>query len=191
MDKAGGTRTKPPVVLTLANHEDPRWTSSSGSRRSSDAPMGRSDPGHNRWRERETDYDKATIADVQAGKVQLAKVAARAYDTVGVDSFQALLAPLLIDNQTLERRVLESDLAGEMLAGTSKLDLVGLAVLPTDLRKRPGLSRPLVGVEDYRGARIGVREGGVAKATFTALGATPVEHSPAGRWAASTGSSPA
>jgi hypothetical protein len=31
-----------------------------------------------------------------------------------------------------------------------------------------------VTVHDYRGARIGVREGEVAKATFTALGATPV-----------------
>jgi hypothetical protein len=61
-----------------------------------------------------------------------------------------------------------------MLAGTSKLGLVGLAVLPTDLRKPLGVSRPLVAVSDYRGARIGVREGEVAKATFTALGATPV-----------------
>jgi len=68
----------------------------------------------------------------------------------------------------------------ELLAGTGKLDLVGLAVLPTDLRKPLGLSRPLVGVEDYRGARIGVREGRVAKATITALGATPVATVPSG-----------
>lgn len=34
----------------------------------------------------------------------MAKVAARAYDTVGRDSFQALLGLLLIDNQMLERR---------------------------------------------------------------------------------------
>jgi len=134
----------------------------------------------NQWREQEIDYDKATIADVQAGKVQLAKVAARAYDTVGVTSFQALLAPFLIDNQTLEQRVLESKLAGQMLAGTNELGLVGLAVLPTHLRKPLGLSRPLVAVEDYRGARIGVREGQVAKATFTALGATPVGYVPGG-----------
>jgi TRAP-type C4-dicarboxylate transport system substrate-binding protein len=181
VDKAGGTRTKPPVVLTLANHEDApedlRFWIEEVQRRSDGSLR---IEVTNRWREQEADYDKGTIADVQAGKVQLAKVAARAYDTVGVTSFQALLAPLLIDNQTLERRVLESDLAGELLAGTGKLDLVGLAVLPTDLRKPLGLSRPLVGVEDYRGARIGVREGGVAKATFTALGATPVATVPGG-----------
>jgi TRAP-type C4-dicarboxylate transport system substrate-binding protein len=175
VDKAGGTRTRQPVVLTLADHEEgPEdvqfWIEevqrrSGGSLRIQVA---------NNWRVQEVAYDKGTIADVQAGKVQLAKVAARAYDTVGVDSFQALLAPFLIDNQTLERRVLESQLPGQMLASTSKLGLVGLAVLPTDLRKPLGLSRPLVRVSDYRGARIGVREGEVAKVTFTALGATPV-----------------
>jgi hypothetical protein len=45
-----------------------------------------------------------------------------------VNSVQALLAPLLIDDPTLERRMPESDLAGEMLAGTSRLGLVGLAM---------------------------------------------------------------
>jgi TRAP-type C4-dicarboxylate transport system substrate-binding protein len=175
VDKAGGTRTKPPVVLTLANHEqgpeDVQFWIEEVQRRSGGSLRIQVT---NNWRGQETDYDKGTIADVQAGKVQLAKVAARAYDTVGVTSFQPLLAPLLIDNQTLEQGVLESDLAGQMLAGTSKLGLVGLAVLPTNLRKPLGLSRPLVAVEDYRGARIGVREGEVAKVTFAALGATPV-----------------
>jgi TRAP-type C4-dicarboxylate transport system substrate-binding protein len=181
VDKAGGTRTTQPVVLTLANHEnapeDIQYWIEEVQRRSGGSLRIQVT---NRWRDQEADYDKGTIADVQAGKVQLAKVAARAYDTVGVTSFQALLAPLLIDNPTLERRVLESDLAGELLAGTGKLDLVGLAVLPTRLRKPLGLSRPLVAAEDYRGARIGVREGEVAKATFTALGATPVATVPGG-----------
>jgi TRAP-type C4-dicarboxylate transport system substrate-binding protein len=181
VDKAGGTRSKQPVVLTLANHEDApedlQYWIEEVQRRSGGSL---SIQVTNRWRNQEIDYDKATIADVQGGKVQLAKVAARTYDTVGVDSFQALLAPLLIDNQTLERRVLESQLASQMLAGTNELGLVGLAVLPTDLRKPLGLSRPLVTVHDYRGARIGVREGEVAKATFTALGATPVGYLPGG-----------
>ena len=179
VDKAGGTRTPQPVVLTLADHEqnpddvqlwiDEVQRRSAGSLRIQVT---------NRWRDQEFAYDKATIADVQAGKVQLAKVNARVYDTVGVDSFQALVAPFLIDNHPLQRRVLESDLMGEMLAGTDKLGLVGLAVLPTRLRKPLGVSRPLVTAEDYRGARVGIREGEVAKATFTALGATPVETIP-------------
>ena len=67
---------------------------------------------------------------------------------------------------------------GEMLAGTGKLGLVGLAVLPARLRKPLGVSGPLVTAEDYRGARVGTREGEVAKATFAALGATPVDTIP-------------
>jgi TRAP-type C4-dicarboxylate transport system substrate-binding protein len=181
VDKAGGTRTEQPVVLTLANHEqgpeDIQFWIEEVQRRSGGSLR---IEVTNRWRDQEVNYDKGTIADVQAGKVQLAKVAARAYDAVGVTSFQALLAPFLIDNQTLEQRVLESELADQMLGGINKLGLVGLAVLPTDLRKPLGLSRPLVAVEDYRGARIGVREGEVAKATFAALGATPVGYVPGG-----------
>jgi TRAP-type C4-dicarboxylate transport system substrate-binding protein len=175
VDKAGGTRTEQPVVLTLANHEDAPddvqfWVEEVQRRAGGSLRIRVT----NRWRDQEVAYDKATIADVQAGKVQLAKVNARVYDTVGVTSFQPLVAPFLIDNHTLERRVLESDLMGEMLADTNKLGLVGLAVLPAQLRKPLGVSRPLVTVTDYQGARIGVREGEVAKATFAALGATPV-----------------
>jgi TRAP-type C4-dicarboxylate transport system substrate-binding protein len=181
VDKAGGTRTEQPLVLTLANHEqgpeDVMYWIEEVQRRSGGSLRIQVT---NQWRDQEADYDKGTIADVQAGKVQLAKVAARAYDTLGVHSFQALLAPLLIDDEPLEQRVLESQLAGQMLADISKLGLVGLAVLPTDLRKPLGLSRPLVAVKDYRGARIGVREGEVAKATFGALGATPVGYVPGG-----------
>jgi TRAP-type C4-dicarboxylate transport system substrate-binding protein len=179
LDKAGGTRAEPPVVLTLANHEvgpqDVQFWVEEVQRRSGGSLRIQVT---NRWRDREFAYDKATIADVQAGKVQLAKVNARVYDTVGVNSFQALVAPFLIDNHLLQRRVLESDLVGQMLAGTGKLGLVGLAVLPTRLRKPLGVSRPLVTVEDYRGARFGTREGEVAKATFAALGATPVDTIP-------------
>ena len=181
VDKAGGTKTEEPVVLTMANHEqgpeDVQLWIEEVERRSGGSLRIQVT---NRWRDRELAYDKATIGDVQAGRVQLAKVAARAYDSVGIQSFQSLVAPFLIDNRTLEQRVLESDLTGEMLAGTGKLGLVGLAILPTELRKPLGISRPLVSVEDYQGARIGVREGEVAKATFAALGATPVETVPGG-----------
>jgi hypothetical protein len=80
-DKAGGTKTKPPVVLTLADHEqgpdqvqfwiDEVQRRAGGSLRLQVA---------NRWRDQEFAFDEATIADVQAGRVQLAKVNARAYD---------------------------------------------------------------------------------------------------------------
>ena len=46
-----------------------------------------------------------------------------------------------------------------------------MALLPGPLRRPFGVSRALAGPEDYRGATIGIRPGGVAKAAFGALGA--------------------
>jgi TRAP-type C4-dicarboxylate transport system substrate-binding protein len=45
-----------------------------------------------------------------------------------------------------------------------------VAVHPGPLRRPFGLSHGLAGPEDYRGARIGIRPGAVAQATFRALG---------------------
>jgi TRAP-type C4-dicarboxylate transport system substrate-binding protein len=179
LDKAGGTQTPQPVVLTLEHtlfspDAIQYWIDEVQRRSGGSLRIEMT----SRFPPQEFGFDKATIADVQAGKVQLGSVLARVFDTVGVTSFQALLAPFLIDNHPLERRVVESDLMGEMLAGTNKLGLVGLEVLPVQLRKPVGVSRPLVTVKDYRGARVGVREGEVAKATFKALGATPVPSTP-------------
>src|SRR5919199_3809187 len=79
VDKAGGMRTEPPVILTLANHElgpeDVMFWIEEVQRRSGGSLR---IEVKNHWREGEADYDKATIADVQTGKVQLAKVAAHA-----------------------------------------------------------------------------------------------------------------
>ena len=51
----------------------------------------------------------------------MAWVGARAFDTVGVTSFQALLAPLLVDSYDLEGRVFEEGIPDEMLEGVEEL----------------------------------------------------------------------
>jgi TRAP-type C4-dicarboxylate transport system substrate-binding protein len=175
-DKAGGLGESEPVVLTLANMDiDPTNLDtpafieaverlSGGSIQilqqhgwNSDAPL--------------EEVEERTIADVRAGEADLAVVPARAWDTVGVTSFQALVAPLLVDSYELEERVLQSPLAARMLAGVDELGLVGIAILPGSLRYPLGFSRELVGPEDYEGTTIGIRNSGVAAATFEALGA--------------------
>jgi TRAP-type C4-dicarboxylate transport system substrate-binding protein len=135
----------------------------------------------NNWRQGESNYERATLGDVRSGRVKLAVVTARAYDEVGVTSFQPLVAPLLIDDAQLERRVLLSDIGRHALEGTEKLGLVGLALVRNDVRRPVGLTRRLVGPEDYRGARVYTREGRVARMTLQALGAQPV-HLPTEDW---------
>ena len=159
-DKAGGPSAQEPVTLTLAKH-DVSWafaafvaaTSrlSGGSIRIEVLPD---------WRGGEIDYERGTVADVRAAKVQIGVVGVRVWDTMGVTSFRALVAPFLIDNLELQRRVLESPVAAEMLVGVEQAGVVGLAVLPGALRRPLGFSRPLVRPSDYTGATVGVAPGG-------------------------------
>src|SRR6266545_7870625 len=83
-DRVGGTRPPQTVVLTIASHEGGadvlEWIEaverlSHGSLRI-EVKDG--------WRRNQVDYEKASIADVRLGKVDLASIPARSYDTLGV-----------------------------------------------------------------------------------------------------------
>jgi TRAP-type C4-dicarboxylate transport system substrate-binding protein len=180
-DKAGGEQRTDAVVLTLANHEGDATDLGEFARevaRESDGTL--RIEFKNGWRQGSANYEPRTIEDVRDGKIDLAKVGARAFDLAGVRSFQPLVAPLAVDSYALERRVLGSPLAGRMLEGVDRIDLVGLALLPGDLRKPLGISRALVGAADYRGATIGTRASALGGRTFRALGARPKFYAPGG-----------
>ena len=178
-DKAGGreeTLAKPvapvgkPVTLTLVSYDD-LWTSEFA------AAARRLSGGTIRIERRLgggalLDYERRHVERVRSGEADLVSVGARAWDRLGVTSFRALVAPLLVDSRELERRVLESPLVERMLEGVEPLGLVGLAVLPGPLRRPFGLSRSLVSLQNYAGAVFGIRYGGVARDSVVALGAT-------------------
>jgi TRAP-type transport system periplasmic protein len=173
-DKAGGSSAGRPVALTLATHD--RFAAvefvkaverlSSGSIQVEVRPL--------EHQGNVFDYE-TTVEGVRAGRVDLVLVPAGAWDTMGVTSFRALVAPFLVDSLALQRRVLESPLLPRMLEGVESLGLVGIAVLPGPLRRPLGATRALLGPGDYEGATIGIGPGGVTHATFRALGATPKE----------------
>jgi TRAP-type C4-dicarboxylate transport system substrate-binding protein len=172
-DKAGGVQQARPLVLTLESEDDLSLTGapefaaavdrlSDGSMRIDIVPAGRST---------EIEWEKGVVEDIRGGKAQLGIVDARVWDTIGVTSFQAILAPFLVDSLALERRVLESPLATRMLAGVEQAGVVGIALLPGPLRHPFGISHPLIGPGDYRGATIGVRPAGLMRMALRALGA--------------------
>ena len=174
VDKAVGPVTKP-VVLTLAD----------GNLDTSDAQpfttaVWKLSHGtlqikiESNWRPNENYYETGLINDVRAGKAQLGITASRAFDTVGIDSFEALQAPFLINNLNLERKVLDSNIPGKMLQGLRPHGLVGLALLPGPLRRPLGFTKPLLAAADYKGARIAIRPSEVTADIFRALGAIPV-----------------
>ena len=127
-----------------------------------------------RWRLHQVGFETGLISDVEAGKADLGVAGAGAWALLGVNSFRALDAPLLIDSYALQDRVLRSPLIGQMLGGLRPLGLAGIGVLPGPLRKPLGITRPLRSPSDYAGLRIGTQQSRVADATMRALGARPV-----------------
>jgi TRAP-type C4-dicarboxylate transport system substrate-binding protein len=170
-DKAGGAAKSRPVVLAMANgNGDPSELGAFAG------TVARLSGGTLRidvksaWRHGTTSYETGTIRDVAAGKVDLAWVGSRAFDTVGVPDLDALDAPLLIDSYALEHAVLASPLVPKMLDGLHRLGVVGLGILPGPMRKPLGAS-PLVRPQDYRGRTIAIQRSPVAAQALGALGA--------------------
>ncbi|HLM20646.1 MAG TPA: hypothetical protein VK390_03865, partial [Propionibacteriaceae bacterium] len=112
---------------------------------------------------------------VQSGEADIAFVPTRAYPFVGVTSFDALMAPMLIDNMELQRQVINDSVASEMVDNVKSAGFAGIGVLPGPIRVPDGISRPLLGPATYAGARIAYSASPVGKQSLEALGAVPVE----------------
>jgi TRAP-type C4-dicarboxylate transport system substrate-binding protein len=124
------------------------------------------------------DYETRVIQYVADGKADLGVVDARAFDTVGVQSFAGLQAPFLIDSYGLEDAVLRSNWGQALLDGTRSAGVVGIGYVNGILRRPLGYTRSLLDVSDYADARIGIRAGNVAESTMESLGAMPVVFPP-------------
>jgi TRAP-type C4-dicarboxylate transport system substrate-binding protein len=124
------------------------------------------------WRPGDPAFEAHTIDDVKAGKVDLAWVGARAFDTLGVNDFQPLVAPFVVDSHDVQQRVFEAGIPQEMLAGVERLGIEGLGVLPGPMRALLGISHAFTTPGDFVGVVVGIQDSEVATETFEALGAT-------------------
>jgi TRAP-type transport system periplasmic protein len=176
-DKAGGSGE--PVVLRMANAYGDLQTApvveqfvsqvkerSGGSLRVQVT---------SRWGDYADDAEQQVVRAVAAGKVDLGWAGARVFDTMGVPSFQALQAPMLIDSYALEQAVVASDMPGQMLQGLDKVGVRGLGVLPDSLRKPIAVKHPVLGLEDWRGITFGTLKSQGQAQAIRSLGATPME----------------
>jgi TRAP-type C4-dicarboxylate transport system substrate-binding protein len=136
----------------------------------------------NEWRNGQRNFEVGLIGDVRAGKADLGVVGSRAWDAVGVQSFDALQAPFLIGSYTLEQDVLESAIPSKMLRPLAPLGLVGIGVLPGPLRYLLSARRPLRAPADFRGLRIGYQGADEAPDSLRALGARPVQLPSGAAW---------
>jgi TRAP-type C4-dicarboxylate transport system substrate-binding protein len=120
-------------------------------------------------------WDQATAELVRRGTFDLGLVPARAWDTFGVTSMQALQAPLLIDSDALAATVARDRTVGEMLDGLRSAGVIGLGLLPEELRHPVGFGRALRSPRDFRGATLRVPRSRASYALARALGARPVD----------------
>src|SRR6266508_5647188 len=127
------------------------------------------------WGDYADDAEQQVVRAVAAGKADLGWSGARVFDTMGVTSFQALQAPMLIDSYALERAVVASDMPGQMLQGLTKVGVGGLGVLADGLRKPIAVKHPVLGVADWRGITFGTLKSEGQAQAIRSLGATPME----------------
>jgi TRAP-type transport system periplasmic protein len=126
------------------------------------------------WRPGDLNNEAGLVNEVASGKAELGYIGARGFDTVGVNSFAGLQAPMLIDSFDLEAKVLATDWAKKLLDGPRSIGIVGLGYVQGELRQPLGITRNLAQVSDFQGARIGARPSHVTEMTMKALGATSV-----------------
>ena len=127
------------------------------------------------WGDYADDAEQQVVRAVAAGKADLGWAGARVFDTMGVSSFQALQAPMLIDSYALEQAVAASDMPGQMLPGLNKVGVRGLGVLGDGLRRPIAVEHPLLGVGDWRGITFGTLKSAGQAQAIRSLGATPME----------------
>ena len=126
-----------------------------------------------RWARGATAREAALLRDVAHGRADLGWAHTSSFDRIGVDSFQALQAPLLIDRDSTQDAVIHSPLAAQMLAGTRSAGLQGLALLAGPLSRLVGVNRPLRDAGDLRGVLIAVHDSALSEDAVQPSTATP------------------
>jgi TRAP-type transport system periplasmic protein len=174
VDKAGDAKPPATIVLHVLNTREPGEVQPfvEAVKRLSKGSLQLS--VKHGWHKTLLSGEPDAIRAVRAGRTDLAVIPARDWHSLGVTSFDALVAPLTVDSLALQQKVLASEVPDDMLKGLSRLGLTGIGILPGPMRRPDGISRPLLGPADYRGARLGYSPSAVGDRSLRALGAVPV-----------------
>ncbi|MEO6711946.1 MAG: TRAP transporter substrate-binding protein DctP [Mycobacteriales bacterium] len=122
-----------------------------------------------------SDAEAKVVRAVGSGSMDLGWIGSQVFDTLGVTSLSALSAPMLIDSYPLERAVLDSPMAGRMLAGVAAAHVVGIGINPGYLTLPISSTKPLLTPADWTGVGFGHYRSATEEHAIRALGAIPVE----------------
>jgi TRAP-type transport system periplasmic protein len=100
--------------------------------------------------------ERQLLLDVARGDAELGWAHTSSFEELGVRSFDALDAPMLVDGYGIERAVLQGPLATEMLTGTRSVGLHGLALLSGPVSRMVGVGQAMRKPEDLDHLGFGV-----------------------------------
>ena len=129
----------------------------------------------NNYGDNADDAEQLVVRAVAAGQTDLGWAGTRVFDTMGVASFQALHAPMLVDSYPLEQAVITAGIPLQMAQDLDKIGVRSLAVLADGLRKPIGVKRPLLSPTDWQGITFGTFKSQGQAEAIKALGATPAD----------------
>jgi TRAP-type C4-dicarboxylate transport system substrate-binding protein len=174
VNKAGGSKPLKPLVLTYANYSSRPFEAGAFAGELSKLSHGTIRIAfRNNWAQQQGNVEAKLIRDVEAGQTDMGSVGSRAWDAFRITSFDALHLPFLIDSYRLEDAVLASPLAASMLEPLGAVGLVGVGILPGELRRVVGIRKPFLRATDFRGVTFGTTPARAAQATLRLLGARP------------------
>ncbi len=115
------------------------------------------------------------LSDVRGGTVDMATISTAVWDSQGINAFQALQAPFLINNYALEGSIINGEIGTKMAAeaSTAAKDITVLAIHEGGLRKPLGAKKQLTTPADFAGLKIRAPQSKVLAAGLQALGAEP------------------
>ena len=125
------------------------------------------------------DWDQQVAAMVQKGDLDLALGPTWAWDVLGVNTFQPLQSPFLVDSDALVAAIITDDqLSARLMTGMPAAQVVGLSLWPEGLRHPFGFDHPLVTPAAYQGKTVRSPKSDATTNILTALGATTTPEDP-------------
>ena len=128
---------------------------------------------------RSVSVDQTIAADLQKGKLDVADVGSRAWESLGVSAFRAYQDPFLITSRELLDAAVTGPVAAGLLATLKPAGITGLAIAPDSIRYLYS-TRPLTTPAQFSGAKIRINDSATTSEVLAALDATPVTDIAAG-----------
>ena len=122
---------------------------------------------------RSVSVDQTIAADLAKGKLDVADVGSRAWESLGVLAFRAYQDPFLVSSRELLDAAVTGRIAAGLLATLKPAGITGLAIAPDSVRYLYS-TRPLTTTEQFYGAKIRINDSATTSEVLSNLGAIPV-----------------